>query len=450
MNGADLLASIPNGWRRVPLKTTSDFAISNVDKHSFDDELPVRLCNYTDVYKNDRVSPDMDLMAATATPQEIERFRLEVGDVVITKDSESWNDIAIPAYVEGAADDFVCGYHLAFIRPRKNILDGRFLFRCLQSRPVALQLELEATGVTRYGLPKDAIGLAVLPLPPLPMQRRIADYLDRETARIDGLIAEKERMLALLEEKRAALISRVVTGGLDPNVPLKPSGQEWLGEIPAHWEVQPIKYLAVVGNGSTPSVENADYWDDEGYPWLNSSVVNVSPVTDASRFVTETALRECHLPKIQPPAVLVGITGQGKTRGMAAVLGIEATINQHVAFIKPRSQEIETEYLCFLLGHAYAFLRSDSDGAGSTKGAITCEQLANMKISVPPSGEQVDICTRIRQSLDVSKPLRTAIQRSLDLLAERRSALITAAVTSQVSPQEMDTEEPEPYREVAL
>lgn len=109
MNGADLLASLPDGWRRVPLKTTSDFAVSNVDKHSFDDELPVRLCNYTDVYKNDRVSPEMDLMAATATPQEIERFRLEVGDVVITKDSESWNDIAIPAYVEGSADDFVCG-----------------------------------------------------------------------------------------------------------------------------------------------------------------------------------------------------------------------------------------------------------------------------------------------------------------------------------------------------
>jgi type I restriction enzyme S subunit len=219
VNAADLLTSLPDGWRRVPLKTISDFAVSNVDKHSFDDELPVRLCNYTDVYKNDQVSPNMDLMAATATPQEIARFRLEVGDVVITKDSESWNDIAIPAYVAGTADDFICGYHLAFIRPRKDLLEGRFLFRCMQSRPVSLQLELEATGVTRYGLPKDAIGLALLPLAPLPTQLRIANYLDRETARIDGLIAEKERMLALLEEKRAALISRVVTRGLDPNDP---------------------------------------------------------------------------------------------------------------------------------------------------------------------------------------------------------------------------------------
>jgi type I restriction enzyme S subunit len=437
VNGTDLLALLPEGWRRVPLKATCNFFVSNVDKHSFDDELPVRLCNYTDVYKNDRVSPDMELMAATATPQEIERFHLEVGDVVITKDSESWNDIAVPAYVEGTADDFVCGYHLAFIRPRKEVLDGRFLFRCLQSRPVALQLELEATGVTRYGLPKDSIGLAVLSLPPLPAQVRIANYLDGEIARIDGLIAEKERMLGLLEEKRAALISRVVTRGLDPNAPLKPSDQDWLGEVPAHWEVQPIKYLAVVGNGSTPSVENASYWSDDGYPWLNSSVVNEPLVIKASRFVTETALKECHLPKIQPPAVLVGITGQGRTRALSSLLGIEATINQHLAFIKPHCDALHPGYLCHWLGHAYAFLRSDSDGAGSTKGAITCEQLANMRIPVPPTGEQLEICAHIRKSLDVAEPLQSEIQNSLNLLMERRAALITAAVTGQIPLEEL-------------
>lgn len=276
-----------------------------------------------------------------------------------------------------------------------------------------------------------------VPFPPTQEQFAIAAYLDRETARIDGLIAEKERMLALLEEKRSALISRVVSRGLDSNAPLKPSGLEWLGEIPAHWEIQPIKYLAEVGNGSTPSVENADYWDEGGFPWLNSSVVNVSPVTSASRYVTEIALRECHLPKIQPPAVLVGITGQGKTRGMAALLGMEATINQHLAFIKPRSQQIGTEYLCYLLGHAYVFLRSDSDAAGSTKGAITCEQLASMKIPVPPIDEQIDICTKIEKSLVVSTPLRSEITKSLDLLAERRSSLITDAVTGQIAMEAM-------------
>jgi len=127
---------------------------------------------------------------------------------------------------------------------------------------------------------------------------------------------------------------------------------------------------------------------------------------------------------------------------MAAVLGIEATINQHLAFIKPSTQALGTDYLCHLLGYAYAFLRSDSDGAGSTKGAITCEQLANMRIPVPPRVEQIEICARIGQALDVSMPLRSKIQGLLDLLTERRSALITAAVTGQIQLGEMTAQPP--------
>ena len=277
----------------------------------------------------------------------------------------------------------------------------------------------------------------VLPLPGLDRQQQVAEFLDRETSRIDGLIAEKERMLALLEEKRSALISRVVTRGLDPNVPLKASGREWLGEIPAHWDLQPIKYLAEVGNGSTPSVENEDYWGEEGFPWLNSSVVNQLVVSSPSRFVTNRALRECHLPVIHPPAVLVGITGQGKTRGMAAVLAIKATINQHLAYLKPRDERLHTDYLRAVLAHAYAFMRSDSDGAGSTKGAITCEQLANMKVPLPPSDEQQVIVSYIQKFRETAEPLHLSIRTSLSLLRERRSALIAAAFMGQIPTEEL-------------
>lgn len=360
----------------------------------------------------------------------------EDGDIVLAKVTPCFENGNIAVAEQLVGGKGFGSSELFVIRP--TVAERRFLFYYFQSSVFKQDGEASMTGAG--GLKRvspDMLRQHRLPFPSQDVQRLIAAYLDRETARIDRLIAAKERMLALLEEKRAALISRVVTRGLDPDAPLKPSGQEWLGEIPAHWQVQPIKYLAVVGNGSTPSVDNADYWDEEGYPWLNSSVVNVSPVTVASRFVTDVALRECHLPKIQPPAVLVGITGQGKTRGMAAVLGIEATINQHLAFIKPRKQALGTDYLCHVLGHAYAFLRSDSDGAGSTKGAITCEQLANMKIPVPPVREQVEICARIGLALDVSMPVRSKIQRSLDLLTERRAALITAAVTGQIPLEEM-------------
>lgn len=369
---------------------------------------------------------------------------LQEGDLLIEKSGGGDNQLVGCVVHFGHAFEAVCSNFVARIQLQHGMLPQywNYVHSSLYSARLNFPAIKQTTGI--QNLDAEAYFNIKVAFPPIQEQCAIANYLDRETARIDGLIAEKERMLALLEEKRAALISRVVTHGLDPNAPLKPSGQEWLGDIPEHWEMQPIKYLAVVGNGSTPSVENADYWDDEGYPWLNSSVVNASPVTTASRFVTDTALLECHLPKIQPPAVLVGITGQGKTRGMASVLGVEATINQHLAFIKPRSPKLDTEYLRYLLGHAYKFLRSDSDGAGSTKGAITCEQLANMKIPVPSSSEQIDICIRIKQSLEVSKPLCSQIQRSLDLLIERRSALIIAAVTGQIPLNEMQNLTKEP------
>jgi type I restriction enzyme S subunit len=120
---------------------------------------------------------------------------------------------------------------------------------------------------------------------------------------------------------------------------------DWLGEIPVHWSVQPIKYLASIGNGSTPSKENGEYWEGGAFPWLTSGCVNREVVDSADQFVTDAALSECHLPIISPPAVLVGITGQGKTRGMASTLLIEATINQHIAYLKPTSEDISIEYL---------------------------------------------------------------------------------------------------------
>jgi len=437
VNGADLLASLPDGWRRVPLKTTSEFAVSNVDKHSFDDELPVRLCNYTDVYKNDRVSSEMNLMAATATPQEIERFRLDVGDVVITKDSESWNDIAIPAYVEGAADDFVCGYHLAIIRPRKDVLDGRFLFRCLQSRPVALQLELEATGVTRYGLPKDAIGLAVLPLPPLPTQRRIADYLDRETARIDGLMSEKECMLALLEEKRVALISRVVTRGMDPTAPLKQSCQEWLGEIPAHWGLQRLKQLAQVRGGLTLGKQYSGELLE--YPYLRVANVQDGYLKLSEVLTVEVPASEAASNLLAYGDVLMNEGGDMDKLGRGCVWRDEimpCLHQNHVFAVRPHA--VDSDWLALWTSTLEAKRYFESRAKRSTNlASISGSNIKELPVPLPPVDEQGEIQQYLAGSNSRLETVGGELQNSLRLLAERRVALITAAVTGQIPLEQM-------------
>jgi len=271
-----------------------------------------------------------------------------------------------------------------------------------------------------------------VPVPDEIEQQAIATHLDRETARIDALIAKKTRFIELLAEKRQALITRAVTNGLNPNAKMKDSGVEWLGEVPAHWSVSPIKYVGRIGNGSTPSRENPNYWSEMGFPWLNSSVVNQEEVSEAAQFVTSLALQECHLPIVEPPAVLVGITGQGKTRGMSAPLTFRATINQHLAFIQPESRKISVEFLLRCLQMAYPHLRFASEGAGSTKGAITCEQLGNFPIPLPSLQEQREIVDFLEFKSSRIGALISKTERSIELLHEHRTALITAAVTGKI------------------
>lgn len=322
--------------------------------------------------------------------------------------------------------------------PQRDKSTLEFIASVAASAPLRQLMESRVESATRshQRVAPEEILKARIATPPITEQTAIATFLDRETSRIDALIAKKTRFIELLKEKRQALITHAVTKGLDPDAKMKDSGVEWIGEVPKHWQAQPIKYLASIGNGSTPSKENSEYWEGGDFPWLTSGCVNLEIVNSAEQFVTDTALRECHLPIISPPAVLVGITGQGKTRGMASTLLIEATINQHIAYIKPTSNEIYIEYLRRFLDAAYDWLRFDSEGVGSTKGAITCEQLANTKIALPPLSEQNSILEVIHQQTDRIDLLTEKTERSIDLLKERRAAFITAAVTGQIDLRE--------------
>ena len=242
-SGVPWLGDVPEHWEVRALRTVADMRVSNVDKHTMEDELPIRLCNYVDVYKNDRITQAMPFMAATASRDEIERFRLESGDVLITKDSETWDDIGVPALVTETADDLLSGYHLALLRPFKDIL-GSYLARALQSKGVTYQFHVRANGVTRYGLTHTGIQSVRIPLPPLPEQRAIVRYLDYVDRRIRRYVSAKQKLIALLEEEKQAVVNRAVTRGLDPNVRLKSSGVEWLGDVPEHWEVRRLRTVA--------------------------------------------------------------------------------------------------------------------------------------------------------------------------------------------------------------
>ena len=236
-SGMPWTEQLPAHWTIRRLRSVVEMRVSNVDKHTNEDEIPVRMCNYVDVYYHDRINSDLPYMKVTASYAEAERFRLKRNDVVITKDSETWDDIAVPALVTDPPRDLICGYHLAILRPTQAI-EGAFLARALQTRPVAQQFHVKAQGITRYGLSHDDILSTNVPLPPLEEQTAIVRYLDHADDLINRYISAKERLIALLEEQRQAVIHQAVTRGLDPNVQLKPSAIPWIGDVPAHWNIQ--------------------------------------------------------------------------------------------------------------------------------------------------------------------------------------------------------------------
>ncbi len=363
---------------------------------------------------------------------------IRIGDVLLAKDGSTLGavnvvrDLPRPATVNSS---------IAVISPGEKI-DGLFLYYLFQSGYMAATIQRIKGGMGVPHLFQEDLNRFYVPLPHHSEQSAIAAFLDRETAKIDALVAEQEKLIALLKEKRQAVISHAVTKGLDPSVPMKESGIEWLGEVPEHWGVVPLKFLAKIGNGSTPNRDEMRYWENGSYPWLNSSVVNMDQVTYSEAFVTEIALAECSLPRITPPAILVGITGDGRTRGMATTLLFEATINQHVAYIKPTCRRLGVEHLRRFFDMAYERLRFESKGSGSTKGAITCGQLAQICLPLPPPDEQSAIATFLDTETARFDTLTAEALRAIELLKEHRSALISAAVTGKIdvrgliSPQE--------------
>ncbi len=214
-SGVDWLGEVPAHWEVRRLRSVSELFVSNVDKHMKEGETLVRLCNYVDVYKNCFIHSDIAFMAATATPEEIERFRLQSGDVLITKDSEAWDDIGVPALVQEVDEDLVSGYHLALIRSDAGRINSEFLYRALQSPGIAYQFHVGATGVTRYGLSHDAIKSIRLPVPPLSEQASITHFLGRRIANINAAIDSGRREIEFMREWRTRLIADVVTGKLD-------------------------------------------------------------------------------------------------------------------------------------------------------------------------------------------------------------------------------------------
>jgi len=213
--GLDWYPEVPAHWELRRVKHIATIRPSNVDKKKYDGQEEVRLANYVDVYKNDQITNDLELMVATAAEHEIAKFSLLAGDFIITKDSETWDDIAVPAFVPKTMEGVVCGYHLTLIRPNRKYVLGEFLFRTYQAIGVQDQYHYNANGVTRYGLGSYWVDNGIVPVPPLNEQHEIAEYIDNQLGIMEMVREKTESEIERFKEYRTALISAAVTGKID-------------------------------------------------------------------------------------------------------------------------------------------------------------------------------------------------------------------------------------------
>ncbi len=314
-----------------------------------------------------------------------------------------------------------------------DYLSSPFFMRWVQGLNDDLLKVWLKQGATVESIEQDYLSDTLIPVPPVSEREQIVQRLDRETARIDALIEKKTRFIELLREKRQALITHAVTKGLDPNVKMKDSGVEWLGEVPEHWVCKKLMYwMDGYGSGTTPSKDD-DYCIEGGLPWVTTGELREGLVCETDKRVTDAALSEYSALKAHPVGSLV-IAMYGATVGRLGLLGVPAALNQACFAIHP-CKTISILMLRRWFEGYRAELIELATGAGQPN--ISGDKIRNLFIAAPLSlAEQEQIADQIESRTLRIDGLVSKTERSIELLKERRSALITAAVTGQIDLRE--------------
>jgi len=317
------------------------------------------------------------------------------------------------------------------LRPGKPV-DAGFWAYLLKSAGYIEALQAMTDGI-RDGknVSYEQFGQIRVPSVPVSEQSFIAVFLDRETAKIDALVAEQGRLMDLLKEKRRAAISHAVTKGLNPSAAMKPSGIEWLGDIPAHWELKPLKHVVYLRSGGTPSKANLDYWDGD-VPWASSKDLKSEELRDTEDHITQAALDDGAAELVASNSLLIVVRGMILIHTFPVVKAlVPMAINQDLKALSP-SAALDVDFLAWLLrGTSRETLGRVDEAAHGTK-VLRLEAWTSMMLPIPPLEEQSEIVARLLAVLETLDTLADEAQRAIDLLLERRTTLIAAAVTGQI------------------
>lgn len=277
--------------------------------------------------------------------------------------------------------------------------------------------QLSASQITKYPIA----------VPPVSEQKMIAEYLNDVTGKVDALIAEKQKQVEDLRAYRTSLITETVTRGLNPNAPLRPSGIDWLGDIPEHWEITKLKYVSTVQTGSTPSTSVEAYWDKPVKNWFTPGDFITFRLSSSNRKVSEQAFNKGAC-KIFPKGSIL-LVGIGATLGKVGIVTVECSANQQVNAIT-FNDKIYPLYGAYFLSACHDALNSVSNA--STLAILNQDQTKQFPIVIPPIDEQQAIAEFLDKKTEKIDALIDELSKQLDELAEYKKAVISEAVTGKV------------------
>jgi type I restriction enzyme S subunit len=326
----------------------------------------------------------------------------------------------------------VCSPVYIVLQPKPSEIETQYALRVFEEKEFQSYAQSFGNGILahRSAIGWDDLKNISIALPPLREQTQIARFLDHETARIDALIEEQQRLIELLKEKRQAVISHAVTKGLDPNVPMKDSGVEWLGEVPEHWEVTKLGWTV---SELTYGFTNPMPTEDTGPAMLTANDIGWGRIHyDQARSTSDVAYLHLLTNKSRPKKGDLLLTKDGTLGRVAVHDGTPACINQSVALIRPVFKRLLPDFLCSVLQASCYQEKMLFDAGGTTIKHIYISTLAKMNLAIPPLSEQEALISFIARESKRFDLLISTARNGIELLKERRSALISAAVTGKI------------------
>ena len=433
-SGVEWLGKIPSHWTMSKLRYLFDFSKGlSITKENLQDE-GIPCVNYGEVHSKYgfEVDPKKHLLKCVSENylKTSENALLNNGDFVFADTSEDLKGSGNFTHLVGDEQIFA-GYHTVIARPH-NANASRFYAYLFESKEFRSQIHLAVKGVKVFSITQAMLRSANAWLPSTDEQVKIANFLDHETAKIDSLIEKQQQLIQLLKEKRQAVISHTVTKGLNPNVPMKDSGVEWIGKVPEHWELVPLKYLCTFSGGGTPSKDNLNYWTDGDIPWVSPKDMKTFWIKETQDYITEKAIKESSTNMVEPNSLLMVVRSGILQRTIPiAINKVPVTMNQDMKALK-FGNRVLVEYIADLIHGNTSELLLEWSKEGATVESIEHEYLANSIVPVPPIEEQQSITTLVAKKMGVYRELTCKAESQIFLLQERRTALISAAVTGKI------------------